>query len=96
VILDISAILAVLFKEPGHESLIEKLLPPRKRGVGTPTLAEAGLVLTGRIEADGEALLSGFLQQFEVIPVPFWGPPLEDSGGRLPPLREGPPLRHVR
>lgn len=70
-ILDTSAILAVLFKEPGHERVIEKLLAPGKRGVGTPTLAEAGLVLTGRIEADGETLLSGFLRQLEVIPVPF-------------------------
>ena len=70
-ILDTSALLAVIFKEPGHESVIEKLLAPGKRGVGTPTLAEAGLVLTGRIEADGEALLSGFLRQFEVILVPF-------------------------
>jgi ribonuclease VapC len=71
VILDTSAILAVLFKEPGHETLIEKLLAPGRRGVGTPTLAEAGLVLTGRLEGDAEALLSGFLQQFEVVPVPF-------------------------
>ena len=70
-ILDTSAILAVLFKEPAHEELIEKLLAPGRKGVGTPTLAEAGLVLTGRLEGDAESLLSGFLQQFEVVPVPF-------------------------
>ena len=70
-ILDTSAILAVLFKEPGHESLIEKLLAPERRGAGTPTLAEAGLVLTGRMDEEAEGLLNGFLQQFEVVPVPF-------------------------
>lgn len=70
-ILDTSAILAVLFKEAGHEALIDKLLVPGRRGVGTPTLAETGLVLTGRLEDDAETLVSGFLQQFEVVPVPF-------------------------
>lgn len=70
-ILDTSALLAVLFKEPAHEELIEKLLAPGRKGVGTPTLAVAGLVLTGRLEGDAESLLSGFLQQFEVVPVPF-------------------------
>jgi ribonuclease VapC len=71
VILDTSALLAVLFKEPGYEELIEKLLEPGRKGIGTPTLAEAALVLTGRIEGDAETVLSGFLRQFEILPVPF-------------------------
>lgn len=70
-ILDTSAILAILFKEAGHEALIDRLLAPGRRGVGTPTLAEAGLVLAGRLESDAEAMLSGFLQKFEVVLVPF-------------------------
>ena len=70
-ILDTSAILAVLFREPGHERLIEKLLAAGRRGVGTPTLAETGLVLAGRLEGDAEVLLSGFVRQFEILPVPF-------------------------
>jgi ribonuclease VapC len=71
VILDTSAILAVLFKEPDHQGVIEKLLAPGRRGVGTPTLAEAGLVLTSRLDGDAEGLLAGFLLQFEVVAVPF-------------------------
>jgi len=71
VIVDTSAILAIVFKEPGYESLIDKLLAPGRKGVGTPTLAEAGLVLTGRLEGDAEAQLSGILQQFEIVPVSF-------------------------
>lgn len=70
-ILDTSAILAVLFKEPGYETLVEKLLEPGNKGVGTPTLSEAGLVLTGRLEGDAEAMLWSILQQFEVVSVPF-------------------------
>ena len=38
-IVDTSAILAIVFKEPGYESLIDKLLAPWRKGVGTPTLA---------------------------------------------------------
>jgi ribonuclease VapC len=71
VIVDTSAILAIVFKEPGYETLIDKLLSPDRKGVGTPTLAEAGLVLNGRLEGDAEAQLSGILQQFEIVPVPF-------------------------
>ena len=70
-ILDTSALLAVIFKEPGHEELIDKLLTPGRRGIGTPTLTEAGLVLTARVEADAEALLASFLRQFEIVEVPF-------------------------
>ena len=70
-IVDTSALLAIVFKEPGYESLIDKLLAPGRKGVGTPTLAEAGLVLTGRLEGDADAQVSGILQQFEIVPVPF-------------------------
>jgi len=71
VIVDTSALLAVVFKEPGYERLIDKLLVPGRKGVGTPTLAEAGLVLTGRLQGDAEAQLGGILQHFEIVPVPF-------------------------
>lgn len=70
-IVDTSAFLAIVFKEPGYESLIDKLLAPGRKGVGTPTLAEAGLVLTGRLEGDADVQVSGILQQFEIVPVPF-------------------------
>ena len=70
-IVDTSALLAVIFKEPGYESLIDKLLAPGRKGVGTPTLAEAALVLSGRLEGDAEAQLGGILRELEIVPVPF-------------------------
>lgn len=70
-IVDTSAILAIVFKEPGYEGLIDKLLEPGRKGVGTPTLAEAGLVLTGCLEGDAELQISGILHRFEIVPVPF-------------------------
>lgn len=41
-IVDTSALLAIVFKEPGYEALIAKLLTPGRRGVGTPTLRGDG------------------------------------------------------
>lgn len=70
-IVDSSAILSILWREPGAEALVEKLLSADEKGIGVPTLVESGLVLTSRIEGDALAVLSGFLQIFEIVPVPF-------------------------
>lgn len=71
-ILDTSAILAILLKEPGFEELLPKLDLAPHRGVGSPTLLEAAMVLSSK--AGGQppvTVLSGFLTQFEVATVPF-------------------------
>lgn len=70
-IVDTSALLAIVFQEPGYERLIDKLLAPGRKGVGTPSLAEAGLVLTGRLAGDAGVQLGALLQQLEIVPVPF-------------------------
>jgi ribonuclease VapC len=72
VILDTSAILAILFKEPGFEELLPKLDRAPRRGVGSPTLLEAVMVLSSRpVSQPPVTVLTGFLQQFEVATVPF-------------------------
>lgn len=70
-ILDSSAIVAMLTKEPGSEILIEKVLGRARKGVGTPTLAETGIVLSSRIGSDSELLLAGFLRELDISVVPF-------------------------
>lgn len=70
-ILDTSAIIAVLFQEPGAAHLLERLRLSPVRGVGTPTLVEAGAVLTARAGEPAVALLHRFLQEFEVTVIPF-------------------------
>jgi len=70
-ILDSSAIIAVLFKEPGWEELFEKLTAVNEIGIGAPTLAETGIVLTARIGFDARGLLLRFLQELEVATIPF-------------------------
>jgi ribonuclease VapC len=46
VIIDSSAIVAIVLREPGYEELVGKLRSADASGVGTPTLVKAGIVLT--------------------------------------------------
>jgi ribonuclease VapC len=71
VIVDTSAIAAIVFKEPGHADVLRKLVGADHAGIGTPTLAEAGIVLTARLKKDGRSLLLRFLQEFDMTPIPF-------------------------
>ncbi len=70
-ILDTSAIVAILFQEPDADSLLERMRLSPVRGVGTPTLVETGAVLTARVGEPAIAWLHRFLQAFEVDVVPF-------------------------
>lgn len=46
--LDSSALVAILFSEPGFLDLVDRILEADTVRVGAPTLAETGLVLAGR------------------------------------------------
>jgi ribonuclease VapC len=70
-ILDTSALVAILQREPGWEDLLDRILRDRAPAVGAPTLAEAGIVLTARVGQDGKRLVASFLLEFEVAVVPF-------------------------
>jgi ribonuclease VapC len=49
VVLDSSAIVAILLQEPGHERLIESIERADLTIVGVPTLLETVMVLTARL-----------------------------------------------
>lgn len=70
-ILDASAIIAIVLREPGWEGLVSKLADVSAAGVGAPTLAEAGIVLTAKLTRASGPLLSRFIQEFGVSVVPF-------------------------
>ena len=70
-ILDSSAIVAIVFREPGYEELIRRINEASEIGIGTPTLAETGIVLTARLGARARSLLAAFLQELGVVQVPF-------------------------
>jgi len=70
-ILDSSAIVAILLEEQEIGSLLTKMNRASYRAVSGPILVESALVLTGRLKGDATAVLSEFLQEFEVSLVPF-------------------------
>lgn len=70
-IVDASALLAIVFREPGYEAIVGKLEGSPSTGVGTPTLVEAGIVLTARLRRDARAIVAGLVQEFGIVVVPF-------------------------
>jgi ribonuclease VapC len=71
VIVDSSALVAITFREPGHLKLIGKLASAPSAGIGTPTLAETGLVLASRLGQDSRDLLIRLLGEFGIEEIPF-------------------------
>ena len=70
-ILDSSAVIAILLREPGYEQLERWVGRERSPGIGAPTLAETAIVLTGKTGALGRTLLNRFLITMEVEMIPF-------------------------
>lgn len=70
-ILDTSAIVAMLLAEPGVEELAQKLEDSSEVGVGTPTLLEAAVVVSARTRADQRGTLETFLRQIGAVEIPF-------------------------
>jgi ribonuclease VapC len=73
-ILDTSAVVAVVIQEPGWDAVLAKLESARSLGMGTATLAETGIVLAARMRRDPRTLLARLLQELEIALVPFGEP----------------------
>lgn len=69
--LDSSAILAVLFEEEGHERLKTAMDSAEVLAIGAPTLFETGMVAISRFGLHGQALVAQFVDQWNVVVVPF-------------------------
>ena len=69
-IVDSSALVAILLAEPGHQGLVDHLAKAAAVGVGAPTLAETGIVLTARIGVAGRSLLARLLDEASIETVP--------------------------
>ncbi|MGH7805699.1 MAG: type II toxin-antitoxin system VapC family toxin [Candidatus Binatia bacterium] len=70
-IVDSSAVLAIVFREPGFGDLIEKIARSPSTGIGAPTAAEIGIVLGMRLGGDPRALVARLLQELAIEVVPF-------------------------
>jgi len=70
-IVDSSALLAIIFREPGFEDLVERLLEAESVAAGAPTLAETGIVLHARLGEKSYGLLERILDEIGVQELPF-------------------------
>jgi ribonuclease VapC len=70
-ILDASAILAMILAEPGSQDLIRRVGESAVIAVGAPTLVETAMVLSSRLKRDARPLLNEFLREAEVEVIPF-------------------------
>lgn len=69
--LDSSAVIAILFGEPGYLELIDRILAADHVRIGAPTLAEIGLVFIGRHGGRNAETVDGLLSELGVSVVPF-------------------------
>jgi ribonuclease VapC len=70
-VLDSSAILAILFEQDGHGILEQKIGTAPLVFVGAPTMLETAMVLTGSDQVDILPRLMGLLHVLDVEIVPF-------------------------
>ena len=70
-ILDSSVLLAIVFREPGFEDLLERLEASDSLAAGAPTLAETGIVLHARLGDASRGLLERLLDELDIQEIPF-------------------------
>jgi ribonuclease VapC len=71
VIVDSSAIIAILLKEPGYERLRDGLAGAEQASIGAPTVVESSMVLCARLGRAGKTLLARFLEEAEIEVLEF-------------------------
>ena len=69
--LDSSALVAILFSEPGYLDLIDAILEAEVVRVGAPTLVESGMVLAGRRGRPAGRELDDLVRELGITIVPF-------------------------
>jgi ribonuclease VapC len=69
--LDSSALVAVLFAEPGYLAIVDRILEADHVRVGAPTLVETSLVLAGRQRTPVMAAVEGLVRELAITVVPF-------------------------
>ncbi|MBV8257288.1 MAG: type II toxin-antitoxin system VapC family toxin [Actinobacteria bacterium] len=70
-ILDTSAILAVLFDEPDRDDFLDKIAAAEQIGIGAPTVVETAIVLTGTRGDRARGQLDGFLERADAVVISF-------------------------
>jgi len=71
VIVDSSAVVAILLQEPGWEPLLDHIAADPAPAIGAPTLVESGIVLAARLGIPGKTLLARFVEESGMRPIAF-------------------------
>jgi ribonuclease VapC len=71
VIVDASALVAVLFQEPGYEDILRVLAEAGDLSIPAPTLAEVGIVVAARTRRDPRGLLARLLEELDLAVIAF-------------------------
>jgi ribonuclease VapC len=71
VIIDSSAILAVVGREPGYERIVHALATSQRTWIGAPTRLETGIVMMARFGPRGKTALARFVQENAITTVAF-------------------------
>jgi ribonuclease VapC len=74
VILDTSAILAIVFREPERDEFLRKIGAAPVVGIGAPTLAETAIVLAARLGDAGPRQLARILERAGIVVISFESP----------------------
>lgn len=70
-ILDSSAVVAILLREPGYRRLEETLERAQTIAIGAPTMFETSMVVTAVFDRRAGALVDRFLEEWGVDVMPF-------------------------
>jgi ribonuclease VapC len=70
-LLDTSALIAILFAEPEAAAMVRAISRDPVRLIGAPTLVEASAVMTARKGSGGEVALDALLERMKVEVVPM-------------------------
>mgnify|MGYP001548795038 CR=1 FL=1 len=70
-IIDSSAIVAIVFQEPGYDVMLDKLVDSSFTGIGTPTLVETSIVMTARLGRDATGFMDRLLIELGITEIPF-------------------------
>ncbi len=70
-ILDSSAVVAILLHQPGHQRLLDAIGAADAVGIGAPTLVESSLVVCARLGPHARALATEFVHEGGIDVLPF-------------------------
>lgn len=70
-IVDSSALVAVVFREPGFERVLDQLARAENLAMAAPSLLESGIVIAARLQRPSRPIIERFLSELSVDVIPF-------------------------